>query len=77
MADAAEARAWLTENLTDPHREYTASSDYYKLVAAYIVGLPDDDAELIQVVGLLNSYDHGPGAVLTYRLTETTKTRPM
>ena len=61
MADTAEARAWLTENLTDPDREYRTGGDYYKVVAAHIVGLPDNDAELVRVVGLLNSYDRGPG----------------
>lgn len=61
MADIAEARAWLTENLTDPDREHTVGGDYYKIVAAYIVGLPDDNVELVRLVGLLNSYDRGPG----------------
>jgi hypothetical protein len=61
MADAAEARGWLMENLADPDREHRAGGDYYRVVAAYIVGLPDDDPELARVAGLLNSYDHGPG----------------
>lgn len=60
MADTAEARAWLTENLADPAREYTAVASYYRAVVAYIVGLPDDDPELVRVAGLLDLYDHGP-----------------
>ena len=61
MADAAEARAWLTENLADPDREHGTGGNYYRVVAAYIAGLPDNDPELVRVAGLLVSYNHGPG----------------
>jgi hypothetical protein len=61
MAAAAEARAWLMENLAGPGREHTTGSEYRQVVAAYVGGLPDDDPELIRVAGLLDSYDHGPG----------------
>jgi hypothetical protein len=61
MADVAEARGWLTENLADPGREYTADGEFYRVVADYVAGLPDDDPELARVAGLLDSYDHGPG----------------
>jgi hypothetical protein len=61
MADTAEARAWLTENLADPGREYSTGGPYYRVVTAYIVGLPDDDPELVHVARLLDLYDHGPG----------------
>ena len=61
MADVAEARRWLAENLADPGREYTAGGEFYRAVADYVAGLPDDDPELARVAGLLDSYDHGPG----------------
>lgn len=61
MADVAEARGWLTENLADPGREHTTGGEFYRVVAAYVADLPDDDPELVRVAGLLDSYDHGPG----------------
>jgi hypothetical protein len=61
MADVAEARAWLTENLADPERTHRPGADYYPGVVTYIAGLPDDDVELDRVTALLDSYDHGPG----------------
>jgi hypothetical protein len=60
MADVAEAREWLTENLADPGREHSPGGSYYRVVAAHVMGLPDDDPELVRVAELLNTYDHGP-----------------
>jgi len=60
MVDVAGARLWLTENLTASDREYAAGG-FFRVVAAYVAGLPDVDEELVRVAGLLSSYDHGPG----------------
>jgi hypothetical protein len=43
MKDAAEARQWLTENLTNRRNEH---SRYYAGLAEYIRRLPDNDPEL-------------------------------
>ena len=60
MADVAEARRWLTENLADPGRRYTTGSKYHHVVATYVASLPDDDPDLVRVSGLLDSYSRGP-----------------
>ena len=60
MVGVAGARRWLTENLTASHRQYAAGG-FYRVVAGYVAGLPDDDEELVRAAGLLSSYDHGPG----------------
>jgi hypothetical protein len=58
MKDAAEARQWLTDNLTSRHDERPA---FYAGLAEYIRRLPDTDPELARATTLLITYDHGPG----------------
>lgn len=58
-AGAAEARAWLTDNLTDTAAGRTCIG-YHRVIAAYVAGLPDDDPDLARAAGLLNDYSR-PG----------------
>jgi hypothetical protein len=61
MADAVEARAWLTENLTSPGRCAERGGDYYLNVASFLADLPDDHPDLTRVAALLITFDHGDG----------------
>lgn len=58
MKDAAEAKEWLTENLTNRSNEH---SQYYAGLVEYVRRLPDNDPELARAVSLLVTYDRGPG----------------
>ena len=62
MKDAAEAKEWLTENLTNRSNEH---SPYYAGLVEYIRRLPDNNPELARAVALLVTYDRqGPGKVI-------------
>jgi hypothetical protein len=58
IKDVAEAREWLTENLTGRLNEH---SQYYAGFLAYIRRLPDNDPELARTAALLVTYDRDPG----------------